>query len=135
MNPNKYLFLLLSLFFALCKYKCTGQKSYPKQDCHVNIDWPKKRYDPIEKQKRIILKLDTYKKLNYNAVIVQIRSVGDAFILLAPWSKYLTGKEGKHLLRLEWMITEAHNRGFVPRLVEPIPSYYGFKNRYSKSYP
>jgi hypothetical protein len=36
--------------------------------------------DPIEKQKRIILK-DTYKKLNYNAVIVQIRSVGDAFIL------------------------------------------------------
>jgi hypothetical protein len=36
--------------------------------------------DPIEKQKADYLEiLDTYKKLNYNAV--QIRSVGDAFIL------------------------------------------------------
>jgi uncharacterized lipoprotein YddW (UPF0748 family) len=31
----------------------------------------------------------------------------------APWSKYLTGKEGQApITTLEWMITEAHNRGF-----------------------
>jgi uncharacterized lipoprotein YddW (UPF0748 family) len=46
----------------------------------VNIDWPKAT-DPIEKKADYLEILDTYKKLNYNAVIVQIRSVGDAFIL------------------------------------------------------
>ncbi len=85
----------------------------------VNIDWPKNGIDSIEKQKADYLEiLDTYKKLNYNAVIVQIRSVGDAFYpsKLAPWSKYLTGKEGKapanNFDPLDWMIDEAHNRGF-----------------------
>ena len=56
--------------------------------------------------------------MNYNAVIVQIRSSGEAFYPteLAPWSRYLTGKEGKapnpYYDPLEWMITEAHARGF-----------------------
>jgi uncharacterized lipoprotein YddW (UPF0748 family) len=85
----------------------------------VNIDWPKTNTDPVEKQKADFIEiLDTYKKLNYNAVIVQIRSVGDAFYpsKLAPWSKYLTGKEGQapnpYFDPLEWMITETHARGF-----------------------
>ncbi|MGO4820559.1 MULTISPECIES: glycoside hydrolase family 10 protein [unclassified Flavobacterium] len=85
----------------------------------VNIDWPKAGADPVENQKADFIEiLDTYKKLNYNAVIVQIRSVGDAFYpsKLAPWSKYLTGKEGKapspYFDPLEWMINETHKRGF-----------------------
>ena len=85
----------------------------------ANIDWPKSNVDPVEKQKADYLEiLDTYKKLNYNAVIVQIRSSGEAFYPteLAPWSRYLTGKEGKapypYYDPLEWMITEAHARGF-----------------------
>ena len=64
----------------------------------VNIDWPKSSTDNVEKQKADFIEiLDTYKKLNYNAVIVQIRSVGDAFYPteLAPWSRFLTGKEGQ----------------------------------------
>jgi uncharacterized lipoprotein YddW (UPF0748 family) len=33
---------------------------------------------------------------------------------LAPWSKYLTGKQGlaPSLAILDWMITQAHDRGF-----------------------
>jgi uncharacterized lipoprotein YddW (UPF0748 family) len=49
---------------------------------------------------------------------VQIRSAGDAMYPtnLAPWSKYLTGKQGLAPFPfydpLDWMITEAHDRGF-----------------------
>lgn len=85
----------------------------------VNIDWPKTGTDSVEKQKTDFIEiLDTYKKLNYNAVIVQIRSVGDAFYpsKLAPWSRYLTGKEGQapnpYYDTLAWMIEQAHQRGF-----------------------
>lgn len=85
----------------------------------VNIDWPKSSTDNIEKQKADFIEiLDTYKKLNYNAVIVQIRSVGDAFYpsKLAPWSRFLTGKEGQapkpYFDTLTWMIAETHARGF-----------------------
>jgi uncharacterized lipoprotein YddW (UPF0748 family) len=102
------------------------QIRYPKNEFRavwiatvVNIDWPKVNTDNVEKQKADYLEiLDTYKTLNYNAVIVQIRSVGDAFYpsKLAPWSRYLTGKEGKapnpYYDPLTWMINEAHARGF-----------------------
>lgn len=85
----------------------------------VNIDWPESGSDSYEKQKADYLKiLDHYKELNFNAVIVQVRTAGDAFYPsnLAPWSRYLTGKEGKapetNENPLTWMINAAHNRGF-----------------------
>ena len=85
----------------------------------VNIDWPKKPEDDnIKKQNDFTTILEHYKKMNYNAVVVQIRTAGDAFYPseLAPISKYLTGKEGlapnENLDFLKWMITESHNRGF-----------------------
>ena len=85
----------------------------------VNIDWPKTSTDNVAKQKADYIEiLDAYKKLNYNAVIVQIRSVGDAFYPteLAPWSRFLTGKEGQapkpYFDTLAWMIAETHARGF-----------------------
>ncbi|SIO15759.1 Uncharacterized lipoprotein YddW, UPF0748 family [Algoriphagus halophilus] len=84
----------------------------------ANIDWPTSPTDPFEKQKNDFLKLlDYYKSLNFNAVILQVRAAGDAFYPsnLAPWSKYLTGKEGKAPETSEnpltWMIKEAHARG------------------------
>jgi len=46
----------------------------------ANIDWPISGTDSYEKQKRDFLAiLDYYKGLNFNAVIVQIRTPGDAF--------------------------------------------------------
>ena len=89
----------------------------------VNIDWPKSGHDSIAKQKADYLKiLDFYQDLNFNAAIVQVRTAGDAFYKsnYAPWSRYLTGEEGKapdstqsnhKSTMLSWMIDEAHNRG------------------------
>ena len=84
----------------------------------ANIDWPISSTDPWEKQKReFISLLDYYKSLNFNAVIVQVRTAGDAFYPsnLAPWSKYLTGKQAQPPKTTEnpltWMIKEAHDRG------------------------
>ena len=84
----------------------------------VNIDWPESGMDTYEKQKDDFIKLlDYYKSLNFNAVIVQIRTAGDAFYPsnLAPWSQYLTGKQGRapntQENPLTWMINAAHDRG------------------------
>lgn len=127
MNSNKQLFLLLSfLLLSFSSGNAQEKTTNPKNEFRAvwiatvaNIDWPKSGVDSVEKQKADFIEiLDTYKKLNYNAVIVQIRSVGDAFYPteLAPWSRYLTGKEGKapspYFDPLEWMIAETHARGF-----------------------
>ncbi|HKO77220.1 MAG TPA: family 10 glycosylhydrolase [Flavobacterium sp.] len=120
--------LFPTIFLLLCTVIGHAQKRemHPKNEFRavwiatvVNIDWPKKSTDSVEKQKADFIDiLDTYQKLNYNAVIVQIRSVGDALYptILAPWSRYLTGREGKapspNYDVLEWMITETHARGF-----------------------
>lgn len=84
----------------------------------ANIDWPNSATEPFSKQKEDFIKLlDYYKSLNFNAVIVQIRTSGDAFYPsnFAPWSRYLTGKEGQKPNTTEdplsWMILEAHRRG------------------------
>ncbi|SNS22706.1 Uncharacterized lipoprotein YddW, UPF0748 family [Belliella buryatensis] len=84
----------------------------------ANIDWPKSGMDSWEKQKSdFIALLDYYQNLNFNAVIVQVRTAGDAFYpsRFAPWSKYLTGQQGKKPNTTEdplsWMILQAHQRG------------------------
>jgi uncharacterized lipoprotein YddW (UPF0748 family) len=120
---KKTTLLLIVLSFASCSvFKPIPQ---PKIEFRgvwvatvVNIDWPKNGFDQIEKQKKDFLEiLDFYDSLNFNAVIVQIRTAGDAFYKsnYAPWSRFLTGKEGSSPIGeydiLEWMINESHNRG------------------------
>lgn len=84
----------------------------------ANIDWPVSPDSSWEAQKQEFIKLlDYYKNLNFNAVIVQVRTSGDAFFPsnYAAWSKYLTGKQGQAPRTQEnpltWMIKEAHDRG------------------------
>src|SRR6056297_103020 len=84
----------------------------------VNIDWPKNGTDTPEKQQADFLDiLDFYDNLNYNAIIVQVRAAGDAFYKsdFAPWSRFLTGEEGKPVDweedNLAWMIQQTHDRG------------------------
>ena len=84
----------------------------------ANIDWPKNSSDTYEKmQKDYIDLLVFYKKIKFNAVIVQIRASGDAFYptSMAPWSKYLTGKQGENTKfktdPLEWLIETTHKYG------------------------
>ena len=118
--------LILFLLLSVLNVKAQMQVTNPKNEFRavwiatvVNIDWPKSSIDNVAKQKADFIEiLDTYKKLNYNAVIVQIRSVGDAFYpsQYAPWSRFLTGKEGNvpkpYFDPLAWMIAESHARGF-----------------------
>lgn len=124
-NQHLILFILFLLFFG---WNGNSQEKtiHPKNEFRgvwiatvVNIDWPKTNNDSVDKEKADYLEiLETYKKLNYNAVIVQIRSVGDAFYPtdLAPWSRFLTGTEGQapepYYDTLAWMIEQAHARGF-----------------------
>jgi len=84
----------------------------------MNIDWPASATDSYYKQQEDFIKLlDYYRSLNFNAVIVQIRTSGDAFYVskYSPWSRYLTGKEGQKpntkVDPLSWMVLEAHRRG------------------------
>lgn len=127
MKKHKSILLFISFFFlSLWNGNAQTLPTNPKNEFRaiwiatvVNIDWPKSSTDNVKKQKADFIEiLDTYKKLNYNAVIVQIRSVGDAFYPseLAPWSRFLTGQEGNapkpYFDTLAWMIAETHARGF-----------------------
>lgn len=117
--------VLLAFFFSF--FFCQSQDiKKPKIEFRgvwiatvVNIDWPKKADDvDLKKKADFLTILDHYKALNFNAVVVQIRTAGDAFYPsnLSPISKYLTGNEGKFAENnfdyLKWMISESHLRGF-----------------------
>lgn len=83
----------------------------------ANIDWPSSPTLAPDKQKMEFDSiLSVLKSMGMNAVFVQIRPAGDAFYktTLAPWSKYLTGKQGQAPAGdydpLEYMIKAAHER-------------------------
>ncbi|MBA4541542.1 family 10 glycosylhydrolase [Thermoactinomyces daqus] len=81
----------------------------------TNIDWPSAPGLPIgQQQQEFIQILNEAKELNMNAVVVQIRPTADAFYpsKLNPWSKYLTGTQGKNpgYDPLDFMVREAHKR-------------------------
>ena len=122
---TKYSLLFIALIFF---YSCGSLKNYEHYQERelrgvwiatvANIDWPKQSKDDVDKKKQDYIEiLDFYKQLNFNAVIVQIRTAGDAFYpsTKAPWSRFLTGQEGHaeppYNNFLEWMINQAHSRG------------------------
>lgn len=81
-----------------------------------NIDIQEMQGNDIEGYKRqITIILDTVKKAKFNTVFFQIRPMNDAFYPseLAPWSRYITGKEDKDpgFDVLGFALQEAHARG------------------------
>ena len=83
-----------------------------------NIDWPSQRGESPEQYRREYLRLlDAGQRAGLNAVFVQIRPASDAFYKsdIEPWSKWLTGAQGKAPAGgddpLPFLITEAHRRG------------------------
>ena len=64
-----------------------------------NKDWPSKSsYKNVEKQKQEFINiLDQLKSSGLNTVVVQVRTEGDALYKsdINPWSKVLTGVQGK----------------------------------------
>ena len=83
-----------------------------------NIDWPNQRGEAPEQYRRDYRRLlDAAERAGLNAVFVQIRPASDAFYksALEPWSKWLTGVQGRAPANgddpLPFLITEAHRRG------------------------
>ena len=79
----------------------------------ANIDFPV--LDNIEDyQQKIIAMLDTAKSYHLNAIFYQVRTTNDAFYAskLNPYSRYLTGTEGKQpsFDVLKFVIDEAKKR-------------------------
>ncbi len=82
-----------------------------------NIDWPSKPGLSTEQQKREVIDiLNLHSKNGMNAIIMQIRPASDAFYKseLEPWSKYLTGTQGKapspFYDPLQFWIEQCHQR-------------------------
>lgn len=83
-----------------------------------NIDWPRTQTESSDQQQKELAGiLDAHQAAGINAVMLQIRPAADAFYAKSrePWSKYLTGKQGKApdplYDPLEFAIKEAHQRG------------------------
>ncbi len=82
-----------------------------------NIDWPSTpNRSPEQQRAEFIQLLEELKAMGMNAVFVQIRPAGDALYpsALAPWSKFLSGKQGvapqPYYDPLAFMIKAAHER-------------------------
>ncbi|MBP9076135.1 MAG: family 10 glycosylhydrolase [Haliscomenobacter sp.] len=85
----------------------------------ANIDYPKKPTADTSMLKQEWLSLlDTFEMQGLNAIVMQIRPAADAFYSsgLAPWSLYLTGKQGLapqgNWDLLPFLIETAHARNF-----------------------
>lgn len=81
-----------------------------------NLDWPSKPGLPAAQQKaELVHLLDSAKSLGLTDVFFQVRPEGDALYRssLEPWSRFLTGTQGKDpgYDPLAFCITEAKKRG------------------------
>ncbi|EPR11967.1 family 10 glycosylhydrolase [Ruminiclostridium papyrosolvens] len=93
-----------------------------------NIDFPSKPGISAEKQKKELDEIvsDT-KYMGLNAIFFQVRPTGDALYKssIFPWSKYLTGKQGKEndngFDPLAYIIQQAHKEGIqVHAWINPL---------------
>ncbi|WP_144289840.1 glycoside hydrolase family 10 protein, partial [Ideonella sp. A 288] len=83
-----------------------------------NIDWPSKPGLPNAAWRaEIVALLDRARAIGLNAIVLQVRTSGDALYASAiePWSEYLTGAQGRAPAPLDdplaiW-VAEAHQRG------------------------
>lgn len=84
----------------------------------VNIDWPSQPGLGAEAQQRELIQLlDIHQKAGINVVFFQVRPSADALYTKSrePWSRFLSGQEGKAPQPLydplSFAIDEAHRRG------------------------
>lgn len=79
------------------------------------LDWPQGETDPERQKASLREMLDTFKHLNFNAVLFQVRAAGEALYRsdIEPWSALLTGTQGRDpgYDPLAFAVREAHKRG------------------------
>lgn len=115
----------LSWWMAACQALPTNPDTpTPKREFRAtwiatvhNIDWPSKAGLPPDQQRMEYRNLlAVQQRHGMNAVVVQVRSAGDALFpsRYAPWSKILSGTQGKapepYYDPVAFMIEEAHRR-------------------------
>jgi uncharacterized lipoprotein YddW (UPF0748 family) len=83
-----------------------------------NIDWPSRRdLTTDEQQRELVAILDRAAAIKLNAIVFQVRPEADALYAstLEPWSRYLTGRQGRAPAPpwdpLAFAVREAHKRG------------------------
>ena len=82
-----------------------------------NMDWPSRPdLTPDEQRQELVAILDKAAALNMNAIVLQVRPEADALYAsrYEPWSRYLTGTQGKKPEPLwdplQFAVEEAHKR-------------------------
>ncbi len=119
MNLKKLLLIILIIFTTSYSgySQITPKREFRGVWMHV-IGQGQYRSMSSETMKQYFLNaLDNLQALNFNAVVFQIRPTADALYAsqLEPWSKYLTGTQGKApdggFDPLAFMIEECHKRG------------------------
>lgn len=80
-----------------------------------NLDWPVTKNNAAAQKAELIAILNHNEALHFNAVILQVRPLADAFHIssLEPWSQFLTGTQGNDpgYDPLQFALEEAHKRG------------------------
>ncbi|TSD64984.1 family 10 glycosylhydrolase [Inquilinus sp. KBS0705] len=127
MHLHKYIsaFIAFSLLYTVSNAQTTATETTqpePKREFRgvwiatvVNLDWPQNARGTEESQKTdLIDQLNAHQRTGINAIMFQVRPAADAFYAKSrePWSKYLTGTQGKAPTYdpLEFAIEEAHKR-------------------------
>lgn len=79
------------------------------------LDWPQQGAGETQQKRALRQLLDHLQNAGVNAVIFQVRSIGDAMYEsnYEPWSHYLTGRQGRDpgYDPLSFVIEESHSRG------------------------
>ena len=120
---NKPLFLICVIWFLCLNRRVMSARIFEgKREMRAvwiatvnNMDWPSKPGMSNEEQKtELIAYLDLFKRLGFNAIVMQIRPCGDAFYPSAyePWSAFLSGQQGiaPSYDPLQFAIDECHKR-------------------------
>ena len=80
-----------------------------------NLDWPKTKNNASKQKQELTQLMDKLKGCGINTIVLQVRPESDALYKssINPWSKYLTGTQGKApgYDPLAFAIQEAHKRG------------------------
>ncbi|TQQ83956.1 cell surface protein [Peptacetobacter hominis] len=80
-----------------------------------NLDWPKTKNNASKQKQELTQMMDKLKGCGINTIILQVRPESDALYKssINPWSKYLTGTQGKDpgYDPLSYAVSEAHKRG------------------------
>ena len=80
-----------------------------------NLDWPKTKNNAAKQKQELTQLMDKLKGCGINTIVLQVRPESDALYKssINPWSKYLTGTQGKNpgYDPLAFAVQEAHKRG------------------------